>query len=368
MPPGGEPPKRRILVVDDAPANIRELGEALRPEHTVSGSTTAQEALRIARSDSPPDLILLEAETPGIDGYDLCQRLRSDPQTERIPVILIGSREGERDEVRGLEAGAVDYIHRPFSVEVVRARVRTHLSLRGALEEQERQNAALREAETLKEEIDRITRHELKTPLCAIIGMPQALLLAENLTPRQRHCCQIIEESAQQMLTMINLSADLYRMERGTYALEAVDVDLLPLVDKILVELDREVAEKRLSIKLLLDGRPSDAGATFMVRGEEPLCHAMLTNLLKRAVEASPTGETITVALELGEEGKISFHDRGVVPEGERETFFSKYSRRGVAALGTHSARLMAETLGGRIHLDVTEAEGTTVTVHLPAC
>jgi two-component system sensor histidine kinase/response regulator len=363
------PAKPRILIVDDVPANIRVLWEALRSDHTVSGCTSGEEALRLARSELPPDLILLDIEMPGMDGYEVCRQLKADPGTAKIPVIFITARDDLQDEVMGLEAGAVDYIRKPFSVEIARARVRAHVALKIALEELEQQNAALREAEILKEDLNRIARHDLKTPLCAIIGMPQALLMDDNLTPQQRSFCQIIEESGYRMLNMINLSLDLYKMECGTYAFEAKEVDLIGVLAKIRTEVDKEITAKRLTVDVRIAGRPAAGGEAFTVRGEELLCYTMLANLFKNAVEASPTGETVTVSFDAGEEVCIAIHNRGAVPDEIRGQFFCKHTTSGKAGgvgLGTYSAKLMAETQGGRVALDTTEPGATTVTVVLP--
>ncbi len=123
-------PKQRILIVDDAPENIKILGQALKPDHTISFATNGEQALRIARSENPPDLILLDIMMPGLDGYEVCRRLKADKKTLNIPVIFITAMSEEEDETRGLEIGAVDYITKPFSKAIVKARVRTHLELK----------------------------------------------------------------------------------------------------------------------------------------------------------------------------------------------------------------------------------------------
>lgn len=119
-----------VLVVDDEPQNLHLLGEALREDHEIHVATSGREALQRAGTGTVPDLILLDVMMPGMDGWEVCGRLKSNPATADIPIIFITSRDDVSDETRGLGAGAVDYISKPFSPEVVRARVRTHLDLK----------------------------------------------------------------------------------------------------------------------------------------------------------------------------------------------------------------------------------------------
>jgi diguanylate cyclase (GGDEF)-like protein len=122
--------KNTILIVDDVPANIRILGESLKGNYKIRLATTGKKALEIAGSSNPPDLILLDIIMPAMDGYEVCQELKADSSTEDIPVIFITSMSQEEDETKGLALGAVDYITKPFSLPIVKARVKTHLELK----------------------------------------------------------------------------------------------------------------------------------------------------------------------------------------------------------------------------------------------
>ena len=119
-----------ILIVDDEPQNLHLLGELLREEHEVLVAINGKEALKRARSDTPPDLILLDIMMPEMDGLQVCRELQDDLATRNIPLIFITAKDEVEDETEGLEAGAVDYITKPFSPAIVKARVRTHLKLK----------------------------------------------------------------------------------------------------------------------------------------------------------------------------------------------------------------------------------------------
>lgn len=124
-----------ILVVDDNPENIDMLGAALSSDYQIKVALSGRKALEIAGSEAPPDLILLDIMMPEMDGYEVCRRLKAHPETMEIPVIFITAKSDESDETKGLEIGAVDYITKPFSLPIVRARLKTHLALRNNMEE-----------------------------------------------------------------------------------------------------------------------------------------------------------------------------------------------------------------------------------------
>lgn len=117
-----------ILCVDDEPSNLAVLRQTLKDEHSLVFSPSARDALRAVEKHRPA-LILLDVEMPEMDGYTLCRHLKNDPKTESIPVIFVTARNQETDEQAGFDAGGVDYITKPFSPSIVRARVRAHLSL-----------------------------------------------------------------------------------------------------------------------------------------------------------------------------------------------------------------------------------------------
>jgi phosphoserine phosphatase RsbU/P len=124
--------QKTILIVDDTPVNIGVISGALRDSFATKVATSGEKALAIAAGKDKPDLILLDIMMPEMDGYEVCRRLKANLETRDIPVIFLTSQTEAEDETKGFEVGAVDYIHKPFSAAVVKARVRTHLMLREA--------------------------------------------------------------------------------------------------------------------------------------------------------------------------------------------------------------------------------------------
>lgn len=118
-----------LLVVDDQPINIQALYRIFAPDHRVLMATSGAKALALCKED-PPDLVLLDVEMPELDGYEVCARLKADEATRNIPVIFVTSHTDADEETRGLELGATDFIAKPVNPAVVRARVKTHLTLK----------------------------------------------------------------------------------------------------------------------------------------------------------------------------------------------------------------------------------------------
>ncbi len=119
----------RLLVVDDQPVNIQALYQAFSADHQVLMATSGEQALKLAAGQRP-DLLLLDVVMPGLDGHEVCRRLKADAATRDIPVIFVTARTDEAAETLGLELGAVDFISKPINPRVVRARVKTHLTLK----------------------------------------------------------------------------------------------------------------------------------------------------------------------------------------------------------------------------------------------
>ena len=157
--------KPTILVVDDTPDNLTLMMELLKGEYTVKLANGGERALKLAAMAPHPDLILLDIMMPGLDGYEVCLRLKANPQTQGIPVVFLTAKSAVEDEKRGLEIGAVDYITKPISPPVVLARVKIHLALKS-------QADFLRDkSEFLEAEVSRRTREVTAIQDVTILAM-----------------------------------------------------------------------------------------------------------------------------------------------------------------------------------------------------
>ncbi len=227
-----------------------------------------------------------------------------------------------------------------------------------------------KQAEQLQEEVQQMTRHDLKTPLNAILGIPQLLLEDDNLTPQQKELLGYIEESGHRMLNMINRSLHLYHMEMGSYQLQPQQIDLMLLLRRTQQDLQSILVHKSLGFSIQVQGQNAGPKTQFFVLAEEGLFYTMLGNLLQNAAEASPEKAWICIDLEAVPGKKIiQIHNQGAVPEEIRTRFFQKLvskGKKGGTGLGTYSAWLIARIHGGEIFLQSSQEQGTLVSIHLP--
>lgn len=122
--------RQKILIVDDVPISIKILQESLKDEYDICVVTSGKDALQLVAGDNRPDLILLDIIMPEMDGYETCARLKSNPHTANTPIIFLTVMDADEDEEKGLALGAVDYVTKPVSIPILKARVRTHLALK----------------------------------------------------------------------------------------------------------------------------------------------------------------------------------------------------------------------------------------------
>lgn len=231
----------------------------------------------------------------------------------------------------------------------------------------EAQNAALREAVRLREEVERIARHDLKTPLASIASVPRLLRERRVPDPAEDELLVTVERAAQRVLSMVNLSLDLFRMEEGSYRLRAQAVDLGALVRTLVGELRAHARSK--DVRFALDLPP----APLHAQGEELLCYSTLANLLKNALEASPPGGEVRVRLQRLEDANgdcaaLDITNAGEVPQALAGRFFEKYATHGKPGgngLGAYSARLMARVQRGSLQMR-SGGGSTTLSLRLP--
>lgn len=229
-------------------------------------------------------------------------------------------------------------------------------------------NEQLEDAVRLREDVDRIARHDLRTPINSIVAVPKLLREGRKLSAEEEELIALVEQSGYRILNMVNLSLDLYRMERGTYHFRPQPVELLQLVERVARDLREHAAAKRVAIRILANGKPYLPGDRVHAWAEEVLCYSIIANLLKNAVEASPDGTEVVAAVDCDDRVTIRITNAGEVPPQMRERFFEKYASAGKAGgtgLGTYSARLIARVQEGDLAMSSSPASGTTLTLTL---
>ena len=202
--------RQSILIVDDAMTNILALEELLKVDYDVHHATGSAEGLALCKT-LQPDLLLLDVVMPGIDGFEVCVRLKQDPETRDIPVVFVTARGDVTDEAHGLGVGAIDFITKPFSPPIIKARVRNHLELA-------RQRGVL---STLSF-IDGLT------------GVANRRKFEEALETEWRRCGR-----QEQWLGVIMIDVDLFKLYNDNYGHQAGDIVLKNLAQSMAQSLNR---------------------------------------------------------------------------------------------------------------------------------
>jgi signal transduction histidine kinase len=221
--------------------------------------------------------------------------------------------------------------------------------------------SARKDLEQVKEDVERIMRHDLKSPINGIVNLPGLMLMDDNLTDEQIEMLGMIEQSGQRMLRMIDMSLDLFRMESGEYTYHPQPVDASTVVRAVLNDVAPGFQSRNIQVEINANQRQESS--PLRIQAEEQLLYGILCNLIKNAFEASPDGEQIQIDLKDSPCPAISIENKGVVPEPMRGHFFEKYKTFGKQSgtgLGTYSARLMARTMGYELELDISDSKGTT--------
>ena len=355
--------KPTILTVDDTPSNIDVITGMLKDSYKIKAAKSGEIALAIARSKSPLDLILLDIMMPEMDGYEVCRQLKEDPLTSDIPVIFLSAKSETKDMTKGFDLGAVDYITKPIDPPLLLARVKTHVDLYHSKLELSEHVELMVENARIREDVDRITKHDIKNPLSVIINQSSVIYKNNALTDDVRDAAKLIGEASFRTLNMINRTLDLYKMEKGTYQFVAKPYDLKQAVESALFENVDLSENKRLNVIINM---PNDG---LNANGDALLTLSILSNLLKNAFEASPQSGTVRVNITVSEKIKITINNKKVVPYDMRDRFFDKYAtadKVGGTGLGTYSAKLMTEIQGGTIGMESSEEKGTTLILELP--
>jgi PAS domain S-box-containing protein len=224
-------------------------------------------------------------------------------------------------------------------------------------------------AENLRNDVERMVRHDLKSPLNGIISLSKRLQYEKNINNNQRDWINMINEGGQQILHMVEHSLDMYKMEEGTYILKPVPVDLTRLFHRLNEEMMFWANKNNIKINFNLRDQPLSWETLHWVSGEEVLLANLFSNLIKNAIEASPENGNVTICIYEKQMHEIKIHNMGMIPESIQDSFFERYVTEGKAegtGLGTYSAKLIARVHGGNITFITSQSEGTTLTVQLP--
>ncbi|WP_052812838.1 sensor histidine kinase [Desulfonatronum thioautotrophicum] len=230
--------------------------------------------------------------------------------------------------------------------------------------------------EELKDNVARIVRHDLKSPLNAVINLPSLIAESETLSDHGLEMLSMISISGHKMLNLLNESVQLYKLEAGDYTFQGEWLELDQEIHRVGQEVEHLLRRKRIQLHIEHGKHGTEQMDTSRVYGDKAILPFLLSNLIKNAVEAAPEDTTVTVrvAMDLPPERhepeiRLELHNWGTVPEAIRSTFFEKYATHGKpdgTGLGTYSAMLIAQAHRGTIAMTTSDERGTTITIRLP--
>ncbi|MFN2283993.1 MAG: response regulator [Anaerolineae bacterium] len=383
-----------ILVVDDTPANLRLLAGMLTGQgYKVRPAPNGRLALTAARA-APPDLILLDINMPGMNGYEVCAALKEDQQTRDVPVIFISALDQTEDKIKAFTLGGVDYITKPFQIEEVLARVKTHLTLytlqrqlAAANHELRTANADLEASNADLNAFARTVAHDLKNPLSAIIGFSSLLesrfsrmdseKIADNL-----HRITVTGYKIRDIVDELLLFARVRQLD----ALETGPLDMGAIVTEVLTQLELRIQEAQAEI-IMPETWPVASGYPAWV---EIVWSNMISNAVKYGGDPAtnvsprvelgfiPSGSTSSISnLPIANpQSHITFWIRdngpGLLPEECAQLFtpFTRFHQEKAEGhgLGLSIVQRVVEKLGGQVGVESAgvSGEGCTFWFTLP--
>lgn len=244
--------------------------------------------------------------------------------------------------------------------------------------ELDKKNRDLSQAISAREDVERIARHDIKTPLGSLAAAPAMLRAGHSVSAADEVVLGMMEKAAKRAMDMVNLSLDLYRMERGEYVFHPSAVNLGEVLSSVVADLTIHAQSKGVSVQIARVQAPGatqrgsaadrGSGVTVWVQAQDALLYSIVANLTKNAIEAAPDHSCVTLTVCAGPLVSLAIHNQGVVPEVIRDTFFTKYSTVGKGdgtGLGTYSSELLARVQGGTLRMESSAPHGTTLFLEL---
>jgi PAS domain S-box-containing protein len=316
-----QPP--RVLIVDDN-ADMRQYLTHILSRHVHVEAAADGAAALAAIQAQVPDLVLSDVMMPRLDGFGLLQALRAAPPTREIPVILLSARAGEEAITEGLDAGADDYLIKPFTAQELISRVNAHLQMASL------RKAALQEAKTTlrqKDELLSVASHELNTPLVSILGWARLLRANPQNGAMLSTALDSIEHSATLQAKLVQDLLDASRMSAGKLRVHLQPLDLESVVEAAIATVTQSASEKEI---------PLTWTETVIARvmGDRERLQQVVCNLLTNAIKFTPQGGRVEVRLSLVPGQETLAGDREPAASNVSQPTINRYAEIGITDTG----------------------------------
>ncbi|RJG38293.1 ATP-binding response regulator [Motilimonas pumila] len=353
--------KACILVVDDTPDNLTLMAGLLKHDYQLKLARSGEAALNICQSDSPPDLVLLDIMMPGMNGFQVLEHLRQHPQSETIPVVFVTTLTELNHQTQGLRQGAVDYITKPVNPDLLKLRIKNFMQV---IKLQKNLQADIDEMiamAKLKQDVEQMLNHDLKGPLSGIAAIAQSMATDPSLSKTMLQNVNLLDDMSMQLVNMVNLSAEMYKIESGQYQLTPESFSIHQVLGQIVQVLKKSFQHKKQVI--FIDPSEEESQRPLNVYADPNLTYSMLFNLLKNACEAAPSRSRVSVSISVGQSVTIDIQNIGSVPQQIRSTFWDKYVTSGKktgTGLGTYSAMQLSRAQKLELSLVCNDEKDTT--------
>jgi len=395
--------KGTILIIDDTVNIINMVRTALTKKnfHTLV-ATNGNTGAKIAQT-AQPDLILLDIMMPGMDGYETCNLLKSEPSTAHIPVIYMSALTDVFDKVKAFSAGGVDYVTKPLNIDELIARVDTHISLHylqkqlketneklekkveERTDELKKKNQELQKANNdlfhAKEEAENSDRlkteflnnlsHEIRTPMNGIIGFTEFLENDDNTKEEQSQYIEIIKRSSNQLLMIIDDILEISALETKQVEVRISKVNLKQLILEIVSSFEHRSIEKNVPVYF----KQCISIDNCLIYSDKPKLHRIISILLENALKYTNEGQVDISCEKKDNELIIQIRDTGIGIETEHfEMIFQRFSQEykeitkktGGLGLGLAIAQENAKLLEGKITVTSQKKVGSCFEINIP--